>query len=131
MKKVYQNGVEATLDVIGGKWKPMIICHLAVQPLRTGDLRRAIPGITQKVLTDQLRDLINDGIINRIVLVNTAPCKVEYQLTSYGTSLGDVLMQMSIWGEQRVANLNQDGQDIQLLNGHEGFSKIQGGSSVS
>lgn len=101
MRKIYNIGVEATLDVIGGKWKPIILCHLGNGPMRTGELKRAIPQITQKMLTQQLRELEADQIIDRKVYQQVPP-KVVYQLTDYGTTLSQILVDMSVWGEQRI-----------------------------
>lgn len=64
MTKVYNIGVEATLEVIGGKWKPVILCHLREGKKRTGELKRLIPNITQKMLTQQLRELKNPGLLS-------------------------------------------------------------------
>lgn len=66
-KKKYNISVEATLEVIGGKWKCVILCYLTYGKKRTSDLKRLMPGITQKMLTQQLRELEEDGIVNRIV----------------------------------------------------------------
>ncbi|BFH63800.1 MULTISPECIES: winged helix-turn-helix transcriptional regulator [Paenibacillus] len=100
MKK-YNISVEATLEVIGGKWKCVILCHLTHGKKRTSDLRRLMPAITQKMLTQQLRELEEDGIVNRIVY-NQVPPKVEYELTEYGWSLQTILDSLCSWGEQHI-----------------------------
>nr|MBA2677484.1 helix-turn-helix transcriptional regulator [Ktedonobacteraceae bacterium] len=76
-------GVETTLNVIGGKWKLLILWHLAIDSRRYGQLRRLIPGITEKMLIQQLRELESDGIIGRNVF-DEVPPRVEYFLTSHG-----------------------------------------------
>ncbi|WP_261806816.1 winged helix-turn-helix transcriptional regulator [Lapidilactobacillus luobeiensis] len=119
MKKVYQLAISATLDVIGGKWKPLILCHLGGGPLRTGELRRKIPNITQKMLVQQLRELEEDGIINRKVY-NQVPPKVEYSLSDEGKTLREILVSMSEWGIRRVAKLNDAGAEIEIE--HEDYS---------
>jgi DNA-binding HxlR family transcriptional regulator len=101
MVKKYNISVEATLEVIGGKWKPVILCHLIHGKKRTGELKRLIPNITQKMLTQQLRELENDGIINRIVY-NQVPPKVEYELSDYGDSLREILHSLCLWGEHHI-----------------------------
>lgn len=124
MEKIYHIGVEATLDVIGGKWKPIILCHLGNGPLRTGELRRRIPNITQKMLTQQLRELEDDKIVIRKVYRQIPP-KVEYYLSKEGKTLRDLLVTMSVWGEKRVKRLQAEGQPVELLsNGHEGYLKF-------
>ena len=65
--RTYMIGVEATMDVIGGKWKPIILCNLRHGPMRPSDLKRGITGISQKMLTQQLRELEEDNIIDRKV----------------------------------------------------------------
>lgn len=120
MPKIYNIGVEATLDVIGGKWKPIILCHLGNGPKRTGELRRAIPQITQKMLTQQLRELEDDQIIDRHVF-NQVPPKVVYELTDYGNTLRKILVDMSIWGEKRIKRLKAENQDVELLSDHQGY----------
>ncbi|GKT04206.1 winged helix-turn-helix transcriptional regulator [Furfurilactobacillus sp. WILCCON 0119] len=121
MAKTYHVGVEATLEVIGGKWKPILLCYLGKQAQRSSELRRNIPDITQKVLTQQLRELEHDGIITRQVIGEKAPFCVSYELTSFGRSLGNILIEMSEWGEQRVAQLD----DAKLLNeDHSGYDGL-------
>lgn len=75
--KKYKVGVEAALEVMGGKWKPLIIYHLMTGQKRTSELLRLIPGLTQKVLTAQLRGLENDEIISRTIYQEIPP-RVEY-----------------------------------------------------
>lgn len=122
MRKIYNIGVEATLDVIGGKWKPIILCHLGNGPMRTGELKRAIPQITQKMLTQQLRELEADQIIDRKVYQQVPP-KVVYQLTDYGTTLSQILVDMSVWGEQRIQRLKaaDEQNEIKLRADHQGL----------
>lgn len=120
MKKSYNNGVEATLGVISGKWKPQLLCHLGKRPQRTCDLRQKLPAISQKVLTQQLRELESDGVIVRHIYGDCAPFKVVYALTDLGRSLGQILVQMSVWGEQRASEV----PDMEIRNGHSGFNQI-------
>ncbi|MGF7437075.1 winged helix-turn-helix transcriptional regulator [Lentilactobacillus senioris] len=120
MKKIYNIGVEATLDVIGGKWKPIILCHLGNGPMRTGELRRAIPNITQKMLTQQLRELEADEIVARTVYEQVPP-KVIYQLTDYGKTLNQILVDMAVWGERQVERLKENGAEVTLLSNHQGY----------
>ncbi|MDM5157176.1 winged helix-turn-helix transcriptional regulator [Bacillus sp. DX1.1] len=96
--KQYNIPVEATLEVIGGKWKVVILCHLTKGTKRTSELKRLMPGITQKMLTQQLRELEVDGVIQRQVY-NQVPPKVEYSLTDYGWSLEAILDSLCSWGE--------------------------------
>ncbi|MEK5173938.1 winged helix-turn-helix transcriptional regulator [Heyndrickxia sp. FSL W8-0496] len=99
--KKYNISVEATLEVIGGKWKCVILCHLKHGKKRTCELKRLMPAITQKMLTQQLRELEQDGIINRIIY-NEVPPKVEYELSEYGKSLNDILDSLCSWGETHI-----------------------------
>jgi DNA-binding HxlR family transcriptional regulator len=101
VKKKYNISVEATLEVIGGKWKCVILCHLTHGKRRTSDLKRLMPGITQKMLIQQLRELEEDGIVDRNVY-NQVPPKVEYELSTYGWSLKSVLDMLCNWGEKHI-----------------------------
>ena len=114
MSKTYNIGVEATIDVIGGKWKPVMLCHLQNNGrMRTSALKRAIPTITQKMLTQQLRELEKDGIINRIVY-DQVPPKVEYELSEYGQTLGKILSSLCYWGEFHVEKMYNQGESVTL-----------------
>ncbi|MET3697738.1 HxlR family transcriptional regulator [Bacillus oleivorans] len=106
-KKKYNIAVEATLEVIGGKWKGVILCHLTHGKKRTSELKRLMPDITQKMLTQQLRELEEDGIINRIVY-NQVPPKVEYELSEYGWSLQSILDALCAWGENHIIKIYGD-----------------------
>ncbi len=94
--------IDATIFLIGGKWKCTILCYLLEQPHRTGELRRAISDISQKVLTEQLRELESDGIIERIAYPEVPP-RVEYKVTEFGLSLEAIITAMCDWG---TANLD-------------------------
>lgn len=90
--------VMTALSVIGGKWKPIILWVLRDGARRFGEMLRLIPPITQKVLTQHLRELERDGLIQRRVH-EVVPPKVEYSLTDYGRSLEPVLKAIADWGE--------------------------------
>ena len=91
--------VAATLEVIGGKWKPLILFHLRARAMRFSELRRVVPQATQKMLTQQLRDLERDGIIHRKVYA-VVPPRVDYSLTHYGQTLKPLLALMCAWGSR-------------------------------
>lgn len=109
--KKYTCPVEATLDVIGGKWKVLILWHLKDTTRRFGALKRLIPGVTQKMLTQQLRELERDGLINRVVYAQVPP-KVEYSLTQFGITLNPVLEQMSQWGMEYIRRMVHRVEDV-------------------
>ncbi len=93
--------VEATLDLIGGKWKGIVLFHLMQGMQRFNELKRLIPGITQRMLTLQLRQLERDGIVKRKVYKQVPP-KVEYTLTALGLTLKPILEQLEQWGTTHV-----------------------------
>ncbi|WP_405155080.1 winged helix-turn-helix transcriptional regulator [Paenibacillus sp. FSL K6-0108] len=91
--------VEYTLDVIGGKWKGVLLYHMIEGPIRFNEFRRICPNITQRMLTLQLRELEEDGIVHREVYPQVPP-KVEYSLSEFGRTLVPIIMEMKIWGEK-------------------------------
>jgi DNA-binding HxlR family transcriptional regulator len=88
---------EVTLSVIGGRWKVVLLYHLFQGTKRFSQLQRAIPGITQKMLTQQLREMERDGLVHREIYPSVPP-KVEYSLTDLGMSLRPVINAMCDWG---------------------------------
>jgi len=90
-------GVETALEVLGGKWKVLILWHLMGSTLRYGALRRVIPDITEKMLIRQLRELERDGVIARTSYPSVPP-RVEYSITAYGRSLSPILTALCQWG---------------------------------
>lgn len=110
-EKIYNTAVEATLEVIGGKWKPVILFHLTFGKKRNNELKNLIPAITQKVLTQQLRELEEAGIVNRISY-NQVPPKVEYELTEYGWTLKEILHLMCRWGDTHIERIYGGKADV-------------------
>jgi DNA-binding HxlR family transcriptional regulator len=94
--------VEATLSVIGGVWKPVLLFHLLEGKLRFNALCRLVPSATPRMITLQLRELEADGVLRRTVYPEVPP-KVEYELTELGASLAPVLLSMRDWGNRMQA----------------------------
>jgi len=95
----------AALAAIGGKWKLIIVYWLAQSPKHFAALRRIMPGISQKVLTQQLRELVNDGIVHRQPK-GAVPAPVEYSLTGYGRSLLPLVEAVRLWGRAHMERLS-------------------------
>ena len=91
--------VATTVELIGSKWKLLIIKFLVNRPFRFNELMKSLDGISQKVLTDSLRSMENDGIITRTVYAEVPP-KVEYALSKLGESLKPIINDMAKWGEK-------------------------------
>jgi len=108
---------ETTLAVIGGRWKVPILYHLFDSVKRFSELQRGVTGITQKMLTQQLREMERDGIVQRTVYAQVPP-KVEYRLTPLGQTLKPVVAAMCKWGarqggkECNESNSNPQGQRV-------------------
>jgi len=91
--------VEATLDVLGGKWKGIILFHLLNEKRRFNEFRRLIPDITQRILTLALRELERDGIVERTIYPEVPP-RVEYEFTEFGKTLKPIITLMRDWGAE-------------------------------
>ena len=98
--------VEATLDLIDGKWKAIILYHLLKGTLRFNELRRRLAKITQRMLTRQLRELEEVGLVSRTVFAEVPP-RVEYALTAHGQSLEPVVRALWVWGDAYLTRLSQ------------------------
>ena len=105
MQKTNECPVSATLDLIGGKYKALILWHLSEGTLRYSDLRKRVAGATAKMLTQQLRELESDDLIHREVYP-VIPPKVEYSLTKLGQSLLPILVTMRDWGSNYLKSKN-------------------------
>ncbi|KTB55052.1 transcriptional regulator [Pseudomonas viridiflava ICMP 13104] len=99
-------GLDAALAVIGGKWKPLILYHLAKDVHRYGELKRAVRGVSDKVLIQQLKELERDEIIARIDFKEIPP-KVEYSLTPFGQSLATALTALCEWGTHHMQTVER------------------------
>ncbi|MFG3438905.1 winged helix-turn-helix transcriptional regulator [Nonomuraea sp. NPDC047897] len=104
MTKTFTCGLDAAIAVMGGKWKGLILFALQEGPLRFGELRRAVPGISERVLILQLREMEASGLVHREVH-HQVPPKVEYSLTGFGQSLNTAIAPLGEWGEENMARI--------------------------
>ncbi len=100
----YTCGLDAAIAVMGGKWKGLILFALQERPVRFGELRRAVPGISERMLILQLREMEASGLVHREVY-HQVPPKVEYSLTDFGRSLNNALGPLGEWGEQHMERI--------------------------
>ncbi|WJJ14632.1 helix-turn-helix domain-containing protein (plasmid) [Prescottella equi] len=98
--------VEVSIAVLGGAWKMTVVKHLLDGPLRYGELRRRVGDVTPRVLTRQLRDLEQDGIVHRQAYAEVPP-RVEYSLTEAGQGLRGFVTELNRWGREYVGDLNR------------------------
>jgi DNA-binding HxlR family transcriptional regulator len=103
-EQTFSCGLEAALQVIGGKWKTLILWQLQPKVRRFGGLKRAVPGISEKMLIQQLREMEADGILQRKVY-HEIPPKVEYSLTKFGISLVEALTPLCEWGTKHTKRI--------------------------
>lgn len=93
-------GMAVALRVIGGRWKPAILCRLANGTMRYSEIKKSIEGISERMLVAQLRELEQEGIVRRVVYAEVPP-RVEYEITELGHTMAPMLNAMSDWGRQR------------------------------
>ena len=106
--KKYNCFFEFTLDIVGGKWKPIILYYININSVaRYSELKRFIPSINERMLTQQLRELEEDNLIERKVYP-VVPPKVEYTLTEYGESLIPILKSLVLWGKEYAKAIKFD-----------------------
>ena len=106
--KQYNCYFELTLDIVGGKWKPIILYYISINKVaRHSELKRFIPSINERMLTRQLRELEEDKLINRKVYP-VVPPKVEYTLTEHGETLIPILESLVKWGTSYVNSIGFD-----------------------
>ena len=103
---VFNCGLDVALSVIGGKWKPLILFHLAHGTRRYGELKRAVGGVSDKMLIQQLKELHADGVIDRRDHQQVPP-KVDYSLTPFGRTLADALVPLCAWGTEHFTQVEQ------------------------
>ncbi|MET8335734.1 helix-turn-helix domain-containing protein [Streptosporangium canum] len=106
----YHCGIDAAMDVIGGKWKVLILWALDERACRFGELRRLVSGVTEKVLASHLRELEEDGIVHREVY-DEVPPRVEYSLTPLGVLLNEALAPLGAWGREHVIGGVEDARN--------------------
>ncbi|MDQ0964429.1 DNA-binding HxlR family transcriptional regulator [Streptomyces sp. B4I13] len=98
----YICGIDAALDVVSGKWKGLILWELDAHRVRRfSELRRALHGVSEKMLTQHLREMENDGLVHREVYAEVPP-RVEYSLTEHGHTLNKALEPLGAWGGERL-----------------------------
>ncbi|MFI7122237.1 winged helix-turn-helix transcriptional regulator [Amycolatopsis sp. NPDC049868] len=102
--RTFTCGLDAAIAVVGGKWKGLILFALQDGPLRFGELRRAVPGISERVLILQLREMETTGLLHREVY-HQVPPKVEYSLTGFGDSLNTAMAALGEWGEEHLERI--------------------------
>nr|QKW93842.1 helix-turn-helix transcriptional regulator [Vitiosangium cumulatum] len=103
-------GLGPALAVIGGKWKALILWEIHAQPVRFGELKRRVPGISEKMLIQQLREMEADGIVHREVF-HEVPPRVEYSVTEFGASLNAAVTPLAEWGKKHAKRIEATQRD--------------------
>jgi DNA-binding HxlR family transcriptional regulator len=111
--KIYHCALDVTMEYIGGKWKMVVLWYLRKDAKRFSELKRLIPGITEKMLSLQLKQLEKDGIINRTIFAEVPP-RVEYCLTKEGKTLLPILEELAKWGRWK-SNATGNFQEVKQV----------------
>ncbi|OKJ47019.1 transcriptional regulator [Streptomyces sp. CB02009] len=109
-RRTYTCGLDAAIAVMGGKWKGLILFSLGDGPLRFGELRRTVAGISERMLILQLREMEASGLVHREVHQQVPP-KVEYSLTRFGDSLNNAMGPLGKWGEEHLERIEAISRD--------------------
>ena len=108
----YICGIDAALDVVSGKWKGLILWELEAHRVRRfAELRRGLPGVSEKMLTQHLREMEEDGLVHREVYAEVPP-RVEYSLTEHGHTLNQALGPLGVWGVERIRREGSETVDV-------------------
>ncbi|MQY10188.1 putative HTH-type transcriptional regulator YtcD [Streptomyces sp. RB5] len=108
----YICGIDAALDVVSGKWKGLILWELDARRVRRfAELRRGLPGVSEKMLTQHLREMEEDGLVHREVYAEVPP-RVEYSLTEHGRTLNQALGPLGAWGAERMRREGSEAVDV-------------------
>ncbi|MFD5871941.1 winged helix-turn-helix transcriptional regulator [Streptomyces sp. NPDC060322] len=108
----YICGIDAALDVVSGKWKGLILWELDAHRVRRfSELRRGLPGVSEKMLTQHLREMEADGLVHRTVHAEVPP-RVEYSLTEHGRTLNSALGPLGVWGTERMRREGHEAVDV-------------------
>lgn len=108
----YICGIDAALDVVSGKWKGLILWELDAHRVRRfSELRRGLPGVSEKMLTQHLREMEEDGLVHRTVYAEVPP-RVEYSLTEHGHTLNQALRPLGVWGTERTRREQLEAVDV-------------------
>lgn len=110
-KRTYSCGLDAAIDVVGGKWKALLLWALHDEPKRFGALKRKVSGISEKMLIQQLREMERAGLVHREVHQQVPP-KVEYSLTDFGQSLNTALGPLGDWGHEHMSTIEAIPRDL-------------------
>ncbi|MDA2803477.1 winged helix-turn-helix transcriptional regulator [Nocardiopsis suaedae] len=105
-QRTFVCGLDAAFAVVGGKWKALLLWELAQGVRRFGELRRALEGISEKMLIQQLREMEHDGLVHREVYREVPP-RVEYSLTAFGRSLNAAMEPLGAWGDEHKARIEE------------------------
>jgi DNA-binding HxlR family transcriptional regulator len=117
MAKTFHCATEFTLQVLGGKWKTVILCYLKLRPFRYAELRKLIPTLSDKILTQRLQELVAVGLVVR-KKIDGARSAEAYMLTPKGDTLGGLLRELYGWGETHAASFGVSvGEPLKLLEG--------------
>ncbi|MFI6123083.1 winged helix-turn-helix transcriptional regulator [Streptomyces sp. NPDC051064] len=108
----YICGIDAAFDVVSGKWKGLILWELDAHRVRRfAELRRGLPGVSEKMLTQHLREMEADGLVHRKVYAEVPP-RVEYSLTEHGRTLNKALEPLGVWGAERMCREGSERADV-------------------